>query len=129
MNNTLATFLPLVILVVLVYVLMIKPQQKREKAAKQMRNSLQVGDEIVTIGGICGKVVKTKEESVIIQVGADKTKFEIMRWAVSQVVNGSDAKDTSSDEEDAPKKALPKRLKKSESTETETQVPEENTEA
>ncbi|MBO4725896.1 MAG: preprotein translocase subunit YajC [Firmicutes bacterium] len=128
MNNTLATFLPLVILVVLMYVLMIKPQQKRDKAAKQMRNSLQVGDEIVTIGGICGKIVKTKEESVVIQVGADKTKMEIMRWAVSQVVNGSDAK-SDAVEEDAPKKALPKRLKKSESAESEAQAPEENTEA
>ena len=112
------TLLPLAALIILTYVLMIKPQQKREKAAKQMRSSVQVGDEIITIGGICGKVVKTKEESIVIQVGADKTKFEIMRWAISQIVNGSGSagrSDESKDEEAAPKKALPKRLKKAES--------------
>ena len=54
-----------------------------------MRSSLQVGDEIITIGGICGKIVKTKDETIVIQVGADKVKFEMMRWSVSQVVNPS----------------------------------------
>lgn len=127
--DLMTTILPLGILIILMYVLMIKPQQKREKAAKQMRNSLTVGDEIITIGGICGKIVKTKEESVVIQVGADKTKMEIMRWAVSQVVNGGEARAEKADEEEAPKKALPKRLKKSEPTESEAPVSEENTEA
>ncbi len=54
-----------------------------------MRKGLQVGDEIITIGGICGKIVKTKDESLVIQVGADKVKFEIMSWAVSRVVEES----------------------------------------
>lgn len=115
--DLMTTLLPLAALIILTYVLMIKPQQKREKAAKQMRSSVQVGDEIITIGGICGKVVKTKEESIVIQVGADKTKFEIMRWAISQIVNGSGSvgKSDEGKEEEAPKKALPKRLKKAES--------------
>ncbi len=107
------TLLPLVILIILMYVLMIRPQQKRDKAAKQMRNSVQAGDEIITIGGICGKIVKTKEESIVIQVGADKTKIEIMRWAISKVVSGNEKVSETVSEEPA-KKALPKRLKKSE---------------
>ncbi len=114
------TLMPLAILIILMYVLMIRPQQKREKAAKQMRNSVQAGDEIITIGGICGKVVKTKEESIVIQVGADKTKIEIMRWAISKVVNDNEKVPEKTTDETA-KKALPKRLKKEE------QAPSEET--
>ena len=77
-----------------------------------MRSSLQVGDEVVTIGGICGKIVKTKDESIVIQVGADKVKFEMMRWSISSVVNPSKAARPAKEEES--KKAMPKRLKKSE---------------
>ena len=75
----------LIILVVFIgamYFLLIRPQKKKEKTIQQMRNTLQVGDEIITIGGICGKIVKTKEDSIVIQVGADKVKFEMMRWSV-----------------------------------------------
>ena len=82
-----------------------------------MRSNVRVGDEIITIGGICGKVVKTKDESLVIQVGADKVKFEVMRWSVSKVVEN--AKPTkkvsvsaSEEEDEAPKKAKPRRLKK-----------------
>ena len=83
MNGTLTMLLPLVILLAVMYFLLIRPQKKREKEINAMRRGIQVGDEIITIGGICGKIVKTKEESLVIQVGADKVKFEIMRWAVS----------------------------------------------
>ena len=81
-----------------------------------MRRNLHVGDEIITIGGICGKIVKTKEESIIIQVGAERVKFEMMRWSVSKVVESKEdkniRKDISDDEEDEPKKSRPKRLEK-----------------
>ena len=85
-GNMLATLLPLVLLLVIMYFLLIRPQKKREKQVNEMRSNVRVGDEIITIGGICGKVVKTKDESLVIQVGADKVKFEIMRWSVSKVV-------------------------------------------
>jgi len=105
-----AGLLPLIILVLVMYFLLIRPQKKREKEVNAMRSGIQVGDEIITIGGICGKIVKTKDESLVIQVGADKVKFEIMRWAVSKVVEeGKRSKATS--EEEAPKK-MPKRIKK-----------------
>ena len=86
--------LPLVLLFAVIYFLMIRPQRKKDKQIQDMRKSLQVGDEIVTIGGICGKIVKTKDESFIIQVGADKVKFEMMRWAVSSVTKASPRRDT-----------------------------------
>ena len=80
---------PLLILIIAMYFLMIRPQRKKDKQIQEMRSSLQVGDEIVTIGGICGKIVKTKDETIVIQVGADKIKFEMMRWSVSTVTTPS----------------------------------------
>ena len=104
----------LVIFILIMYFLLIRPQKKKEKQINDMRNSIQVGDEIVTIGGICGKVVKTKEDSIVIQVGADKVKFEMMRWSVSSVTNPSHRahKDESASVEEEVKKVRPKKLKK-----------------
>ena len=105
---------PLLIIILIMYFLMIRPQKKKDKQIQDMRKSLQVGDEIITIGGICGKIVKTKEESFIIQVGADKVKFEMMRWAVSSVTKASPRHDVDDVREEEPvKKVMPKRLKKS----------------
>lgn len=122
-----AGILPLILLLLIMYFLLIRPQKKREKQVNAMRSSIQVGDEIITIGGICGKVVKTKEETLVIQVGADKVKFEVMRWSISKVVNEKEeaAKETKATEE-APKKSMPKRLgkKAEETTVEETQVEE-----
>ena len=107
----------LVAFIALMYFLLIRPQKKKEKQVNDMRNSLRVGDEIVTIGGICGKVVKTKDETLIIQVGADKTKFEVMRWSISSVTSPSkrpaDSKaDDDTEEEVRPRRTSPRRLKK-----------------
>lgn len=135
-GNIWVTILPLVILIAVMYLLLIRPQKKREKEINAMRSSVQVGDEIITIGGICGKVVKTKEDSLVIQVGADRVKFEIMRWAVSKVVEESakqtakiQENDVEADEEVEVKKSKPKRMKKAEpaeeAEETETEEAEE----
>ena len=111
----LANLIPLVLLIVVMYFLMIRPQKKKDKQIQDMRKALTVGDEIVTIGGICGKIVKTKEDSFIIQVGADKVKFEMMRWAVSSVTKPSARREDRETvvEDEAPKKAMPKKLRKS----------------
>lgn len=116
--GTLAQFLPLVLLVVLMYFLLIRPQKKREKQTAMMRNSVRVGDEVVTIGGIRGKIVKTKDDTLVIEVGADKVKFEIMRWAISKVEGEATTSKRVVEEDDdfeeaAPKKVMPKRMKKS----------------
>lgn len=116
MSEGLVSFIPLIILFIAMYFLMIRPQKKKDKQIADMRNSLQVGDEIVTIGGICGKIVKTKDESIIIAVGADKVKFEMKRWAVSTVethANRNKRVEEPSVEEEEVKKVMPKKLKKS----------------
>ena len=127
-GNIWATILPLVILIAVMYFLLIRPQKKREKEVNAMRSGVQVGDEIITIGGICGKVVKTKEDSLVIQVGADRVKFEIMRWAVSKVVEESEkpaakAHEEEAEEPEVKKSSKPKKLKKAAPVEEE--APEE----
>ncbi len=64
------------------YFLMIRPQKKQQKKDQEMRDSTQVGDEITTIGGIMGRVVTVKEDSLIIETGADRNKMKITRWAI-----------------------------------------------
>lgn len=68
----------------LMYFMTIRPQKKRQKEEQEMRNAVDVGDEITTIGGICGKVVIVKEDKLIIETGVDRTKMTITRWAVQQ---------------------------------------------
>ena len=127
MPAALANLIPLILLIVVMYFLMIRPQKKKDKQIQDMRKALTVGDEIITIGGICGKIVKTKEDSFIIQVGADKVKFEMMRWAVSSVTKPSARREekTETVEEEAPKKVMPKKLRKSSDAEEAPVVVEE----
>ena len=77
-----ANFAPIVILIVLFYFLLIRPQRKRDKAEREMRNSIEVGDEISTIGGFIGRVVNIKDDVLIIESSNDRTKLKIYRWAI-----------------------------------------------
>ena len=70
---------------VLMYFFMIKPQKKQEQAIQKMRNELQVGDEITTIGGIIGKIISIKEETVLLETSGDTTKIRILKSAVKCV--------------------------------------------
>lgn len=87
-ENTIAyiqMFAPLILIFAALWFFMIRPQKKRDNETKRMRNSLQEGDEIVTIGGIIGKVLNVKEDSVVVYVGSDKTKLEFKKWAIGEV--------------------------------------------
>ncbi len=121
-------FIILIIFFVGVYFLLIRPQKKKEKAITAMRDGVQVGDKIITIGGICGQVVKTNPDSLIIMVGADKTKFEVMRWSISNVLTKSEARASKSQEKKEAKKFSPKKLKK-ETPEEESNVANKETKA
>ncbi len=124
MNSFGVQLIVLVAFIAIMYFLLIRPQKKKEKTIQNMRNNLQVGDEIITIGGICGKIVKTKDESIGIQVGADKVKFEMMRWSVSSVVSSGKSASAAVEEEPERKKVMPKRLRKA-SAEDEEEIPED----
>ena len=80
--QTIMGILPLVLMVALLYFFMIRPQKKRDKEEREMRNSIQVGDEISTIGGFIGKVVSIKDDVLTIETSSDRTKLRIYRWAI-----------------------------------------------
>ena len=64
------------------YFILIRPQRKREKEAQNMRNNLQVGDEVTTSGGIVGRVVSLREDTVVVETGSDRSKIRVKRWAI-----------------------------------------------
>ena len=72
------------------YFIMIRPQRKKQKEEKKMRDNLQVGDEIVTIGGIYGRVISLKEETIVIEAANDPNKLTIARWGVKTQLSGHD---------------------------------------
>ena len=74
-------FLPIILMFVLLYFLMIRPQMKRAKEHKQLLESLQKGDEVVALGGIVGKIVELSEQYVTMEIAAE-TKIIVQRPAV-----------------------------------------------
>ena len=86
------TIVMLVAMVAIFYFFMYRPQKKQEKEANDMRNGLQVGDEITTIGGIIGKIVSIKDETVLIETSNERNKIRILKTAVRNVdVKAEDA--------------------------------------
>ena len=78
-------FVPLILIFVIFYFMLIRPQRKKDKEAKKMLESLKVGDRICTIGGIYGTIVRIKDEVLTIEVGEQKTQLVFARWAVRNV--------------------------------------------
>ena len=78
-------FLPMILIFVIFYFMLIRPQRKKDKEAKQMLENLKVGDRICTIGGIYGTIVRIKDQVLTIEVGEQKTQMMIARWAVRNV--------------------------------------------
>ncbi len=68
----------------IMYFTVMRPQKKKQKEEQEMRSSLEIGDEIVTIGGIIGRVVTIRENDIIIETGSDRNKMKIERWAVGR---------------------------------------------
>ena len=83
-NSMFTMLIPFVIIIFFFYFLLIRPQKKKDKEAKAMRDSIQIGDEIMTIGGIVGIVVKKTEDTVVIETGGDKSKLRIKVWAIQE---------------------------------------------
>jgi len=75
--------LMIVVMFAAMYFFMIRPENKKRKAAEAMRNSLAVGDVITTIGGIVGTICAVKENTIVIETGADRVRIEFTKWAVS----------------------------------------------
>ena len=81
-GNPVFTIGMMVALFAIMYFVMIRPQRKKQKEEQNMRDSIQIGDEITTIGGIYGRVVTVKDDSLVIETGSDRVKMKITRWAI-----------------------------------------------
>lgn len=75
----------IVLMVAIFYFLLIRPENKRKKAADQMRSALKKGDKIVTIGGIMGTIVRVTEESIVIETSEDRVRIEFLKSAIGSV--------------------------------------------
>ena len=80
-----AQILPMIAIFVVMYLILILPQRKKEKKTKAMLNALKVGDDVITIGGMMGKVVNLKDDEITIESGVMKTKVLVKRWAIKEV--------------------------------------------
>ena len=84
-GGALGSFMPIIMMVLLfgvMYFFMIRPQKKKQKEEEKMRNNLQPGDEIMTIGGFYGRVISVKDDSVVIESVVDRSKQKILRTAI-----------------------------------------------
>ena len=86
--NPLGSFSTLIIMgafILIFYFLVLRPQKKKEKEEAQMRDNIEIGDEITTIGGIIGKIVSIKEETFVLETTKDKTKIRFLKGAIRSV--------------------------------------------
>ena len=79
MSNT----MPFIIVLAVMYFMLISPQKKREKIMQELRNTLEIGDGVVTAGGIVGRVISIKEDTVVIESAS--SKIRVKRWSISEV--------------------------------------------
>ena len=79
------TIVYIVALFAIFYFLFVRPQKKKDKELKEMRDNLKVGDTIVTIGGIVANVAKIEEETVVVEFGPSRTKMPVQKWAIGSV--------------------------------------------
>ena len=84
-GDTLLTFLPMIAIFVVFYFLLIRPQQKKQKEARAMLDALEMGNEVVTAGGILGRIVKIDEQYVTVEI-APNTQMVVQRGAISQLL-------------------------------------------
>ncbi|MCD7741689.1 MAG: preprotein translocase subunit YajC [Ruminococcus sp.] len=79
-----SSLIMLVVIIVIFYFLIIRPQRKQEKEEKAMREAIEVGDEVVTNGGIVGIIFSIKDDTVVIETGSDRSKIRVMKWAIAK---------------------------------------------
>ena len=77
------TIVMFAVLIAVFYFLLIRPENKKKKALNEMRTSLEVGDDITTIGGVVGTIVSIKDDLITIETSADRVRMEFARWAIS----------------------------------------------
>jgi len=84
-QSTISMLIMIAALIVIFYFFMIRPENKKRKKLQEMRDSITVGDEITTIGGIMGKVVDVSKDAVTFETGEDRVRIQVTKWAISTV--------------------------------------------
>lgn len=97
MGSTAYTLIMIVVLIAVFYLFMIRPESKRKKQQDKMRNNLRKGDQITTIGGVIGRIVKIEDDTLIIETSEDRVRMEFAKWAVSTVGVQKRIEDTNND--------------------------------
>ena len=80
----------LVVLIAVFYFLLIRPQKKRDKEVQKMRENIEIADEIVTIGGIIGRIVSIKDDTIVIETAGDRSKIRLARWSIQQNITATE---------------------------------------
>ena len=97
------TLIMIIILIAVFYLFMIRPESKRKKQQEEMRSNLRKGDEITTIGGVVGRVVKIEDNTIIIETSEDRVRMEFAKWAVSTVGVQKSIEDTNNNKKNRKK--------------------------
>ena len=84
-ESYISLFFTLALMLVLLYVMIYRPQKKQEKKDAAMRAALEIGDQVTTIGGIVGRVVAIKDDTFVLETGADRVKIRFIKNAISSV--------------------------------------------
>ena len=82
--SILTMLIPLALMIVIFYFLIIRPEKKRSKKMKEMLDNLEVADEVVTTGGIIGRVLRVTEDTVLIETGSDRTKIRVLKSSIAE---------------------------------------------
>ena len=97
-NNIWSMLIMIGVLVVVFYFFIIRPQKKQDKEANELRNSLSVGDEVTTIGGIIGRVVNVKDDTFVLETTRERTKIRFERSALKRIDRKFDAPEAVAEE-------------------------------
>ena len=85
MDQTMSLLITMVLMFALMYFLIWRPQKKQQKKDTEMRNALEIGDEVTTIGGVIGRVVASKDETFVLETGSDRASIRFLRTAIQAV--------------------------------------------
>ena len=77
-----AQILMIIVMIAILYFMIFRPQKKREKENEKLRSNIEIGDEIITIGGVIGTVVSVKDDFLVLETSGDRNKIRITRWAI-----------------------------------------------
>ena len=82
-GGSLSMLLMVIIMFAVFYFFVLRPENKKKKKAEEMRNALSLGDEIITIGGMIGKIVQITEDTITFETGEDRVRIQTKKWAIS----------------------------------------------